>query len=44
VPHPIEELASTRPQADPWISIDEHRLYYAERVAGSSSDLFVATR
>ena len=42
-PHPIDELASPNGQMDPWISIDERRLYYAQHV-GSSAELVVVSR
>jgi hypothetical protein len=42
-PHPIDELATTNAQTDPWISMDEHRLYYAQHTGGTA-ELFMATR
>jgi hypothetical protein len=44
-PTQIEELSSSLVEDDPWVSIDEHRIYYARReLGGGELQVYMATR
>jgi hypothetical protein len=43
-PAPIEELSSPYVETDPWVSVDEHRIYYARLRPGAVLNLYMATR